>query len=108
MYTEIDRDSAQAKRSTDVRQKEAAKKVTVPAKGKVPGKKQEGEASARVNPLEKLKEIEWLRPTSPVFIAIALLIDRAVWTPASGFNNLLGDLKFENTAQNGGTFCKPN
>lgn len=35
-------------------------------------------------------------------------VDRAVWTPASGFNNLLGDLKFENTAQNGGTFCKPN
>jgi hypothetical protein len=35
-------------------------------------------------------------------------VDRAVWTPASGFNNLLGDLKFENTALNGGSFCKPN
>ncbi len=35
-------------------------------------------------------------------------VDRAVWTPASGFNNLLGDLKFENTAVNGGRFCKPN
>jgi hypothetical protein len=35
-------------------------------------------------------------------------VDRAVWTPASGYNNLLGDLKFENTALNGGTFCKPN
>lgn len=35
-------------------------------------------------------------------------VDRAVWTPASGFNNLLGDLRFENTALNGGSFCKPN
>ncbi|MBZ0189948.1 MAG: hypothetical protein K8F91_27130, partial [Candidatus Obscuribacterales bacterium] len=35
-------------------------------------------------------------------------IDRCTWTPASGWRNLLGDIKFENTAQNGGTFCKPN
>lgn len=35
-------------------------------------------------------------------------VDRATWTPSSGYQNLLGDLNFENTANNGGTFCKPN
>lgn len=35
-------------------------------------------------------------------------VDRCMWTPASGWRNLLGDIKFENTAQNGGQFCKPN
>lgn len=70
------RETAGAKRTTEVRQKEAAKKVTVPAKGKAPGKKESEEAreGTRFNPLEKLKEIEWLKPTSPIFIGISLLI----------------------------------
>lgn len=33
--------------------------------------------------------------------------DRAIFHPASGFNNLLGELKFEQEVQ-GATFCKPN
>jgi hypothetical protein len=34
--------------------------------------------------------------------------DRAVFTPASGWRNLLGDVNFENEARDSGTFCKPN
>lgn len=34
--------------------------------------------------------------------------DSAIWTPSSGWRNLLGDIQFENTASGGGTFCKPN
>ncbi len=34
--------------------------------------------------------------------------DKAVWTPATGWRNLLGDVKFENNVQGGGTWCKPN
>lgn len=34
--------------------------------------------------------------------------DRAIWTPASGWRNLLGDIEFQNEASMGGTFCKPN
>ncbi|MBP9089737.1 hypothetical protein KBI23_01825 [bacterium] len=33
--------------------------------------------------------------------------DTAQWHPASGFNNLLGELKFQQTVE-GATFCKPN
>ncbi|MBA4077832.1 MAG: hypothetical protein C0508_22580, partial [Cyanobacteria bacterium PR.023] len=33
--------------------------------------------------------------------------DSALWHPASGFNNLLGELKFQQTVE-GATFCKPN
>jgi hypothetical protein len=35
-------------------------------------------------------------------------IDRAVFTPASGWRNLLGDIEFQNEAAGAGTFCKPN
>lgn len=35
-------------------------------------------------------------------------VDRAVWTPASGWRNLLGDIEFQNEAGGAGTFCKPN
>lgn len=34
--------------------------------------------------------------------------DRAIFTPASGWRNLLGDVNFENEAKDSGTFCKPN
>jgi hypothetical protein len=34
--------------------------------------------------------------------------DRAIWTPASGWRNLLGDCEFQNEANGSGTFCKPN
>jgi hypothetical protein len=34
--------------------------------------------------------------------------DRAIWTPASGWRNLLGDIQFQNEANGAGTFCKPN
>lgn len=33
--------------------------------------------------------------------------DTAAWHPASGYNNLLGELKFQQTVE-GATFCKPN
>ena len=33
--------------------------------------------------------------------------DTAQWQPASGYNNLLGELKFQQTVE-GATFCKPN
>ncbi len=35
-------------------------------------------------------------------------IDRAVWTPASGWRNLLGEIHFQNEATGAGQFCKPN
>lgn len=35
-------------------------------------------------------------------------IDRAVWTPASGWRNLLGEIHFQNEAAGAGQFCKPN
>jgi len=35
-------------------------------------------------------------------------IDRAVWTPASGWRNLLGEVQFQNEATGAGQFCKPN
>lgn len=35
-------------------------------------------------------------------------VDRAEWTPSSGFRNLLGDLHFQNEAKGAGEFCKPN
>jgi hypothetical protein len=35
-------------------------------------------------------------------------VDRALYTPASGWRNLLGDITFENEAKDSGTFCKPN
>ncbi len=35
-------------------------------------------------------------------------IDRAIFTPASGWRNLLGDIEFQNEAAGAGTFCKPN
>jgi len=35
-------------------------------------------------------------------------IDRAVWTPASGWRNLLGEIHFQNEATGSGQFCKPN
>lgn len=34
--------------------------------------------------------------------------DRAIFTPASGWRNLLGDVQFVNEAEDAGTFCKPN
>jgi len=34
-------------------------------------------------------------------------VDTAQWHPASGYNNLLGELKFQQTVE-GATFCKPN
>ena len=34
--------------------------------------------------------------------------DKAIWSPSSGYGNLLGDLLFENDATGAGTFCKPN
>lgn len=33
--------------------------------------------------------------------------DAALWQPSSGYNNLLGELKFQQTVE-GATFCKPN
>ncbi len=33
--------------------------------------------------------------------------DSALWQPSSGFNNMLGELKFQQTVE-GATFCKPN
>jgi len=33
--------------------------------------------------------------------------DSALWQPSSGYNNLLGELKFEQVTE-GATFCKPN
>ena len=35
-------------------------------------------------------------------------MDKATWTPASGWRNLLGDVKFENSVNHGGSWCKPN
>lgn len=35
-------------------------------------------------------------------------IDRAVWTPSTGWRNLLGEIEFQNEAGGAGTFCKPN
>lgn len=35
-------------------------------------------------------------------------IDRAVWTPNTGWRNLLGEIEFQNEAGGAGTFCKPN
>lgn len=34
--------------------------------------------------------------------------DEATWTPSSGFNNLLGELSFNQVCEGGGKFCKPN
>ncbi len=35
-------------------------------------------------------------------------MDQAIWTPSTGFNNLLGELSFSNSCLSGGTFCQPN
>lgn len=35
-------------------------------------------------------------------------IDRAVWTPSSGYQNLLGVLEFENDLSGSGQWCAPN
>jgi len=35
-------------------------------------------------------------------------LDKAVWTPASGWRNLLGEIHFQNEANGAGQFCKPN
>lgn len=34
--------------------------------------------------------------------------DAAIWTPSSGYNNLLGELRFQNSCSGGGFFCQPN
>ncbi|MBX9691151.1 MAG: hypothetical protein K2Z81_02135, partial [Cyanobacteria bacterium] len=34
--------------------------------------------------------------------------DKAIFTPASGWRNMLGDVKFVNEANDTGTFCTPN
>jgi hypothetical protein len=34
--------------------------------------------------------------------------DRVIYTPASGWRNILGDINFVNDAEDSGTFCKPN
>ncbi len=34
--------------------------------------------------------------------------DSAIWTPSSGYNNLLGSLTFRNDCAGGGSFCQPN
>ncbi len=34
--------------------------------------------------------------------------DQALWTPSTGYNNLLGELNFYNSCIGGGTFCQPN
>ncbi len=34
--------------------------------------------------------------------------DKAIYTPASGFRNVLGDIRFVNEANDTGTFCTPN
>lgn len=34
--------------------------------------------------------------------------DKAHWIPGTGFNNLLGELRFTNTCTGGGEFCQPN
>lgn len=34
--------------------------------------------------------------------------DSADWVPSSGYNNLLGQLRFNNSCRGGGQFCQPN
>lgn len=35
-------------------------------------------------------------------------VDKASWTPSTGFNNLLGELRFSNSCSGGGKYCQPN
>lgn len=34
--------------------------------------------------------------------------DEAIWTPSTGFNNLLGEVLFQNSCTGGGKYCQPN